>query len=104
MLEDFTCKLSRVESSEKWFGQETAECRACQLAPLASLYLGELELAHEDKLADDLKRVFEDGDVLTITKTMDTIKNSVGQDVKHKLEKLDCFSQSLETQDANKMQ
>lgn len=94
MLEDFTCPLSSIESLESWLSKEDdTHCPACLIAPLASYYVGILEEAGENKLADNLKSEFEKGDNLTIVKNMDTIKRSVGEKLKQNLEKLDCMAQ-----------
>ena len=66
------------------------------IAPLASYYAGALEEAGESKLANDLKDVFEKGDILTIAKNMDTIKRRVGDKLRQDLEKLDCMVQVQE--------
>lgn len=93
-LEDFTCPLSSIESLESWLSKEDdGHCPSCLLAPLASYYVGELENAGEGKLANDLKETFEKGDNLTIVRSMDTIKRSVGDKLKQDLEKLDCIAQ-----------
>ena len=96
-IDDFACLLSKIESLEAWFSVEDDEesCRTCKLQPLASMYVGELEEAGEQDLADGLKATFEEGDILTIAKVMDTIKASVEDNTRKSLEKLDCFTQSL---------
>lgn len=101
-MEDFECPLPKVEPLEEWFGQEDEKvCRPCRLKPLASFYMGELQQAGETALAEKLQASFQDGDILTIAKTMDTIKAKVGEDTRLILEKLDCFSQSFkDTQEA----
>ena len=91
------CKLDVVESMEEYFSQEYGDngtCRPCQLAPLASLYLGALERANDSKAASDLSTAYDSGDILTIAKAMDTIKAVAGQGLRQELEKLDCFTQS----------
>jgi len=94
---DFECNLAKVESLEEWFQEEYSEdgkCRPCQLQPLASLYLKVLEEGGEVEQAKTLSDVYEEGDLLTIAKTMDTIKNSARSDIKQNLETLDCMVQS----------
>ena len=95
---DFQCPLSKVESLEKWYSEDHEEedgiCRPCTLKPLASFYVGVLEDKGLQEQADDLKQVFEQGDLLTTARKMDTIKASVGPDVRSSLENLDCFVQT----------
>lgn len=94
MLEDFTCPLSSIESLEEWVSKENDKnCPPCLIAPLASYYTGVLENAGEQALANELKSVFETGDILTIVRNMDYIKKCVGEKIKQDLENLDCMVQ-----------
>ena len=96
-MENFECKLSKVESLEDWFSQEygqDGECRPCRLRPLASLYLGALEEVGDAKQAEALSSAYDDGDILTIAKTLDKIKSGAEESLRKKLEGLDCFIQS----------
>jgi hypothetical protein len=97
VLEDFKCPLSQVDSLEEWFSDHDAEeeCRPCTLSALASLYVGHLEEVGENEKAEELKLVYEQGNILTIAKTMDRIKADVEEPIKRNLKKLDCFSQTF---------
>lgn len=91
------CKLSKIESLEDYFSLEygqDGECRPCRLQPLASLYLGTLEGARETKQAEELSKIYDGGDILTIAKKLDTIKSEVGESLRKDLMELDCFAQS----------
>ncbi len=97
--EPFKCKLAQVESLEDYFSVEygpNGECRPCRLGPLASLYLGVLENASDADHAKVLSKAYETRDILTIAKTMDSIKLSAKDAVRQELETLDCFAQSYE--------
>jgi len=95
MIKDFTCPIKNVLSVEEWAnGPETDEnCPPCLMAPLASMYLGELREAKEDEIADSLEIVYEGGDLLTIAQFLDTIKSDVGEPLRNTLRELDCFAQ-----------
>lgn len=95
MSDDFVCPLDKIASVEEWAnGPETEEnCPPCLMAPLASMYLGELIDAGEHELGKNLEKVFENGDLLTIAKELDRIKGKVGEPLRNKLEELDCFAQ-----------
>jgi len=94
-MKGFTCKLKNVKSIEDWVKGETKEhCNSCLIGPLASTYLGVLEKAGNKSLAARLKKIFNDGDVLTICKELDIIKNEVGDSLRIELLDIDCFSQS----------
>ena len=94
---DFNCKLDKVESLETFFAKEYGEdgkCRPCHLFPLASLYLKVLIDGNETELGKKLEEAYEEGDILTIAKTMDIIKGSARLDIKKSLESLNCMAQS----------
>lgn len=99
---DFVCKIT-PELIEDWVqsGPEE-ECHPCLVAPLSSYYLGTLEKAGEKKLAEELTQVFEEGDMLTISKKLDNIKNNVGEALRKQLINLDCFAQTFKPNDASK--
>ena len=94
-IEGFICPLDNIKSVEEWAeGPETEEnCPPCLMMPLASMYLGELREAKEEKLAAELEKVFEEGDLLTIARFLDNIKNDVGEPLRKNLRELDCFAQ-----------
>ena len=97
MLDDFTCPLPSTKPVEKWLSEEdAAHCHSCLLSTLASYYVGALEGANQQELANTLKRVFEGGDVLTIGRTLDNIKRDVGDKLRQDLKKLDCMAQTQE--------
>ncbi len=95
--DDLTCNLSHVEKMKPWVEgeKEGDDCRVCCLQPAASWYLSELEENGQTVHAEALKTVFEQGDPLTIAKTLDTIKSDVGTALREKLERFDCLCQSL---------
>lgn len=101
-LEEFVCPLPRLPSMETWIkgGGET-ECRPCLLAPITSYYVSTLREAGKDKMAEDLTQAFESSEPLTICKKLDSIKNSVGEPIKNKLEKYDCLCQTFKDDEAN---
>ena len=94
-IEGFICPLSKIKSVEEWAnGPETEEnCPPCLMTPLATMYLGNLREANEDALADQLEKVFENGDLLTIAQFLDRIKSDVGEPLRKDLQELDCFAQ-----------
>ena len=97
LVEKFDCKLSKVQSLEDYFSNETGpngECTPCRVQPLASLYLGVLENAGEVQAAKQLGEAFETQDILTIARSMDNIRSSAKDEVKQELESLDCLAQS----------
>ena len=93
-IEGFICKLKNIKPIEEWAQVDNEQCPSCTIAPLASFYLGVLERAGADEQVAELKRVYEQGDLLTICKTMDTIKGQVGEALEKELKDLDCFAQS----------
>lgn len=94
MVQDFTCPLKSIQTLEGWLTSPSdGQCPSCLLAPLASYYLGALEEAGENILADNLKSMFENSSPLTIAKNMDSIKKRVGDKLKQDLENLDCMAQ-----------
>jgi len=103
LIRDFKCPLSEVKSIEEWMknGKTKEDCPPCLIAPLSSYYLGTLKEAGEDKLAEELQAVFEQGDILTIAKKLDTIKGVVGEALSKQLIDLDCFAQSYKQDDSD---
>ena len=95
-MDDFVCDI-KVRSVVEWVTDQTISenCPPCLIAPLSSYYLGALEKAGEKKLASELLEVFEAGDLLTISKKLDTIKADVGEALSTKLRDLDCFAQTF---------
>ena len=94
-MDDFECKIA-VRPVAKWVEDKEVEgCPPCLIAPLSSYYLNTLEEAGETKLAAELKQVFEEGDVLTISKKLDMIKIDVGEALRKQLRNLDCFAQTF---------
>lgn len=90
----FACPLSKVALLEEWVQTNPPDsCPPCLIAPLASYYLGILQEAGEQELATELENTFHDGDALTIARSMDKIKASVGSTIKTNLENLDCMAQ-----------
>ncbi len=92
-MEDFACNIE-VRPLKEWINDKEG-CPPCLVAPLASYYLGTLEHAGEKKLAEELKKIYEGGDTLTIIKKLDSIKESVGDALLKQLRDLDCFAQSF---------
>lgn len=102
LIDKFECKLSKVQSLEEYFKEETGpngECTPCRIQPLASLYAGVLENAGEVEAAKKLYEAYETQDILTIAKSMDTIKASAKNEIRQQLESLDCLAQSPEVGD-----
>ena len=100
-IEDFKCPLPKIESVEKWVQRKPTDendCPPCLIAPLSSYYLGALNEAGEGKLAEELKEVFNSGDILTIARKLDSIKSEVGEALKNELKDLDCFAQVFKPQ------
>jgi len=96
-MDDFECKI-KVKPVEAWVNDDKANkdgCPPCLIAPLSSYYVGALEEAGETKIAAELKKLFEVGDVLTISKKLDSIKSDVGEALSKQLRNLDCFAQSF---------
>ena len=102
-MEGLKCTLNEkeIKTVEDWAnGSKTDEnCPPCLMAPLASMYLGTLREANENELAERLEKVFEDGDLLTIARNLDSIKGDVGEPLRKELRELDCFAQ-VHKQDA----
>jgi hypothetical protein len=94
---EFKCMLSKVESIEDWInrGDKDGNCPPCLIKPLASYYVGVLEEARLQDKAENLKSVFEGGDILTIAQTMDKIRSEVESELKEKLRDFDCMAQSF---------
>ena len=96
-MDDFVCNI-KVRPVAEWVDdKEVAKesCPPCLIAPLSSYYLGALEEAGETKLISELKQLFEEGNVLTISKKLDTIKTDVGKALREQLRNLDCFAQTF---------
>jgi hypothetical protein len=94
-LDDFVCNIE-VKPVADWVEDEEAEgCPECLIKPLSSFYLGVLEKEGEEKLAEELKAVFKEGDVLTISKKLDSIKTDAGKALRKQLRNLDCFAQTF---------
>jgi len=101
-LEGFKCEIE-VKPIADWVEDEKAEgCPPCLISPLSSLYLGTLEEEGEEQLASELKKVFKEGDVLTISKKLDSIKTDVGESLRNQLRNLDCFAQTFKPDDSIK--
>jgi len=101
MLDDFKC-TTPPKPVEAWIQQpETDEhCPECLLQPLGNMYLGALEEANAIKQIDSLKEAWKSKDLLTIARTMDRIKDEVGEPLKNKLIDLDCFTQGYKETEA----
>lgn len=102
-IDDFICPLNKVELMGEWIKGETdseEDCRSCLLAPVAGWYNSKLKDAGEHELAAQLEEVFNEGDPLTITQKLDTIKASVGKPLKLTLEKYDCMCQTFKQDEA----
>lgn len=101
-MEGFRCELEKVQPVAEWM-QEYEEgdepCRPCMIAPLASFYVGVLKKAGEEERANQLTKVYEEGQGLTICEELDRIKSEVGDSVRKELVELDCFAQSYKPQD-----
>ena len=94
MIEGFTCQR-KVKPIEVWLQEEEpGSCHPCLLNPLASHYLGVLQEAKANEQIKKLEDAWATGEGLTIAKTMDIIKNEVGENLKKELIALDCFTQS----------
>lgn len=105
-IDGFTCKIKPV-SLEKWVqeyldkGEQPGQnCAPCTIKPLAGFYLGTLEEAKATRQVTELKKAWETGDLLTIARALDTIKQEVGDNLKPDLIELDCYAQSGEIQAA----
>jgi hypothetical protein len=101
MIDGFTCKI-KPEKLEAYFSLEQGyegECRVCRVQPLASLYLKALEDAGAKKSSETLEKAYAGGDVLTIARTMDTIRERAEGQLRQSLEELDCFTQSFKAED-----
>ena len=95
-MAEFVCKLKNVRPVAEWVDDKEAKgCNPCLIAPLAGFYLGVLQQNGEEKLASELKTTFEQGDILTISKKLDTIKTNVGEAINKQLRNLDCFAQTF---------
>ena len=94
-MEGFTCKL-KTKTVTDWIreNKDDPSCPPCLIPPLASYYLGALEKAGEKELAAQLKKVFEDGSLLTTCQELDRIKSEGGEALGKELIDLDCFAQS----------
>ncbi len=97
MLEDFKCPLSEVALIEEWVKKEDDTCPPCLIAPLASWYIDRLNQANRQDLAQELQTVYEEADILTIARKLDTIKQEVGSDTRKDLEDYDCMAQIFES-------
>ena len=98
-MEDFTC-TREIKPLVQWVDEEEeGNCHPCLVAPLSSYYLGTLEKAGEIEKVDRLKSIYEGGDVLTICRELDKLKKEVGDDLRKKLEDLDCYVQSYKPDD-----
>lgn len=91
------CQLPKLDSLESWVekGETNDNCPPCLLKPLASWYLDALQENKETDMANELQSVFESGDILTIAKTMDIIKNRAENELREKLLNFDCMAQSF---------
>lgn len=90
------------EPMETWISKEfgpDGECRPCRMAPAASLYLGVLEKANMSEAAKQLEEAYETENPLTLGKAMDNIKASAKEPIKAELQKIDCFTQSYQSED-----
>ena len=94
-ITDFVCELKEIRPIAEWVEDKDGGCPPCLLAPLSSYYLGVLEEGGEDKLAAELKEMFEEGDILTIAQKLDNIKTNVGEALRNQLRNLDCFAQTF---------
>jgi len=74
--------------------REEGFCHPCLIAPVAAQYLGVLEAPGGEAGRDALKQAWESKDILTISKTLDTIKAEVGETLRNDLVEIDCFAQS----------
>ena len=95
-IENFKCPLNneQILPITKFIEKDDDEsCGPCTIAPLSSYYMGALEEAGEGKLAQELKKAYDTGDILTIAEKLDSIKSEVGEALKEELKELDCFAQ-----------
>ena len=99
-MADSECKIELKPISE-WIKSKEG-CPPCLVAPLASYYLGALNEAGETKLAEELVKTYESGDVLTITSKLDSIKSNVGEALQKQLRNLDCYAQTFKPEDSSK--
>jgi len=96
-MDDFVCNI-KVRPVADWVNDKPTsekDCPPCLIAPLSGYYLGALEKAGETELAAELKKTFAEGDTLTISKKLDSIKTNVGEALKKQLRNLDCFAQTF---------
>ena len=94
-MDDFVCDIEIRPISDWVQDKKAVGCPPCLISPLSSYYLGTLEEAGETKLATELKQIFEEGNVLTISKKLDSIKTDVGEALRKQLRDLDCFAQTF---------
>lgn len=93
------CEIPLIPLAEWVQNPGPDQCPPCVITPLASHYLGALEEAGETSLAENLKKVYEDGDVLTIAQELDNIKSKVGESLKDALLDFDCMGETLKDTD-----
>lgn len=93
------CEIPLIPLAEWVKNPPVTACPPCVITPLASHYLGALEEAGETSLAENLKKVYEAGDVLTIARELDSIKSQVGESLKVVLEDFDCIGESWKDTD-----
>lgn len=101
MIEGFSCQRN-VKPIEAWVQEDNPDvCPPCIMQPLTSYYLGALEKAGAHEHARKLESAWNSGDLLTIAKTLDTIKDEVAAPLKKDLIELDCFAQSYKESEEN---
>jgi hypothetical protein len=99
-MEGFTCQLKELKSLEEWVQGQAKEgvCNPCLVHPIAEAYLGALEEAQDTESIKILKDAHKTSDVLTVVKTLDSIKDRVSGALRNDLLDIDCFAQSYEEQ------
>lgn len=99
MTDRSKCEIPVIPLAEWVENAGPDQCPPCVITPLASHYVGALEEAGEVDLAENLKKVYESGDVLTIAKELDSIKANVGESLKDVLMDFDCMGESWKDTD-----
>jgi hypothetical protein len=91
------CQCDTLKPMSEWLvepDQENEQCHECIIRPIAEYYLGALEEENAEDQIKQLEDAWVSEDLLTIGKTMDKIKEEVGEPLKKRLANYDCFAQT----------
>lgn len=92
-----------ITKMSEWMakGDSQEECRSCLLGPVTQWYRDELQERGFTELAHDLEAMAVTGQPVEVAQKLDTIKESVPEDVRLRLKDFDCAAQIHTEEETN---